>query len=201
MDVDATIDFLKAIEKFKSCERTCHTTREDRAESDAEHTWHLAVFLMLLENELEHVDFAKLLKMALIHDLPELYAGDTNPYRDDTVDKEKNERRAAERLFARLPKDGAHDLQSLFDEYVNQETTESKIVKSADKLMPLIQNLCTNARYSSYRKLGVTYEEVVTYMDPFFNGGVLERFYRRLLSEAHDRGVFFDGEPSVRSGT
>ena len=74
MDVEATIDFLKAVEAFKTCERTCHTTRAGRAESDAEHTWHLAVFLMLLENELKHVDFAKVLKMALIHDLPELYA-------------------------------------------------------------------------------------------------------------------------------
>lgn len=201
MDLDATIDFLKVIEKFKTCERTCHTTREGRAESDAEHTWHLSVFLMLLEKELPDIDFFRVLKMALIHDLPELYAGDTNPYRGDTADKEKNEKRAAERLFGQLPVGLAHSLKTLFDEYVKQETPESKIVKAADKLMPLIQNLCTNDHTSSYRKLGVRYEEVVAYMNPFFDGGVLARFYGRLLSEAHDRGVFSDDEPTAGSGS
>jgi catechol 2,3-dioxygenase-like lactoylglutathione lyase family enzyme len=47
----STIRFLKEIEKFKTCERTCHTTRAGRSESNAEHSWHLAVFLILLENE------------------------------------------------------------------------------------------------------------------------------------------------------
>jgi putative hydrolase of HD superfamily len=130
--------------------------------------------------------------MALIHDLPEIYAGDINPYRGDTANKEENEKSAAERLFADLPGAVAENLISLFKEYVNQESVEAKIVKSADKLMPLIQNLCTNETYSSYRKLDVTYEEVVAYMDQFFSAGVLKRFYRILLSEAHRNGVFSD---------
>ena len=60
-----------------------------------------------------------------------------------------------------LPESAAKGLSLLFDEYINQESLESKIVKSADKLMPLIQNLCTNERHSSYRKLNVEYREVL----------------------------------------
>jgi putative hydrolase of HD superfamily len=197
MEFESTICFLKEIERFKTCERTCRTTNTGRAESDAEHSWHLAIFLILLENEFENIDFAKLLKMALIHDLPEIYAGDTNPYRGDIVNKEENEEHAAERLFGNLPDEVAENLRSLFKEYVGQKSLESKIVKSADKLMPLIQNLCTNEHYSSYRKLEVTYEEVVAYMDQFFSEGVLKRFYRILLSEAHQNGVFIDSDKSA----
>ena len=197
MEIEATINFLKEIEKFKTCERTCQTTRDGRAESDAEHSWHLAVFLILLENKLDNIDFAKLLKIALIHDLPEIYAGDTNPYRGDTNNKEEKEKKAAEKLFSMLPESAAKDLSSLFDEYIDQKSLESRIVKSADKLMPLIQNLCTNERHSSYRKLNVEYGEVLEYMNKYFSGGVLEKFYQSLLSEAHYNGVFSEPESNA----
>lgn len=190
MEIESAIDFLKEVEKFKTCERVCQTTSEGRSESDAEHSWHLGIFLILLENEFDNIDMSKLLKMALIHDLPEIYAGDTNPYRDDTKNKEENEKNAAEKLFSMLPESAAKDLLSLFDEYIKQESLESQIVKSADKLMPLIQNLCTNERHSSYRKLNVEYREVLDYMNKYFSGGVLESFYQKLLSEAHENGVF-----------
>jgi len=191
MDIAATIAFLKEIETFKTCERDCRTTKAGRAESDAEHSWHLALFLMLLEPALEAVDFSKVIKMALIHDLPELYAGDTNPYRGDTTNKEKKEKEAAQRLFSMLPEEMAGHFALLFDEYMAQESKEAKIVKAADKLMPLVQNLCTNAQYSSYRAMKVTFEEVVAYMEAFFPEGVLRPFYRQLLSEAQQKGVFY----------
>jgi len=192
MITDKILSFLKEIEKFKTCERTCHTTREGRPESDAEHSWHLALFLMLFEGEFEGVDVTRMLKMALIHDLPELYTGDTNPYRDDTEHKEENEKKAAGQLCASLPHPSAENLLSLFEEYMAQSSTESKIVKSADKLLPLIQNLCTNSRYSSYRKKRVVYEEVKEYMDPFFPEGILKELYLRLLAEAREKGIFFE---------
>jgi putative hydrolase of HD superfamily len=103
MNNEAVVDFLKEIEKFKTCERTCRTTDTTRAESDAEHSWHLATFLLLLEDELPEVDFTRVLKLALIHDLPEIYAGDTNPYRSDLTNKEENEKVAADKLFNMLP--------------------------------------------------------------------------------------------------
>ena len=190
MKIEPIIEFLKVIEKFKTCERVCQTTSAGRAESDAEHSWHLSVFLILLEKEFENVDFVKILKMALIHDLPEIYAGDTNPYRGNTINKVEQEKNAAKKLFSILPDPEAQNLSSLFDAYIEQKSLESQIVKSADKLMPLIQNLCTNAHHSSYRKLDVEYREVLEYMNKFFSGGVLQKFYSKLLSEAHDSGVF-----------
>lgn len=195
MDVMKTIDFLKEIEKFKSCERDCRTSGKGRPESDAEHSWHLAVFLMLIEPALHGIDFTRILKMALIHDLPELYAGDTNPYRGDTSNKEERERAAAGQLFSMLPEGVDDSFQTLFDDYLAQTSKEARIVKAADKLMPLVQNLCTNDHYSAYRDRKVIYEEVVAYMDAFFPEGVLRPFYRELLAEARQKGVFYSSDP------
>ena len=121
------VDFIKEVEKFKTVTRTCRTTGTDRAESDAEYTWHLVMLLMTLEDELQDVDFIKLLKLALIHDLPEIYAGDTNPYRDNVADKEEVEQLAAAKLFDLLPHNIESNFMALFQEYVAQETVESKI--------------------------------------------------------------------------
>ena len=187
------IDFLKEIEQFKTCERSCHTTRIGRAESDAEHSWHLALFLILLEAEFKDIDFLKLIKIALIHDLPEIYAGDNNPYRGSTENKEQNEKMAAAKLFANLPDTIKSQFTLLIDEYINQGSPEARIVKSADKIMPLIQNLCTNETYSSYRQLEVSFEEVEEYMAGFFEAdGILKNIYEQLLLEAKEKGVFFD---------
>jgi putative hydrolase of HD superfamily len=195
MYVETLIDFLKRIEAFKTCERACRTTKPDRAESDAEHSWHLALFLMLLANRLPQADPLKLLKIALIHDLPEIYAGDTNPYIDDTGDKEHLERRAAARLFADLPADIRPEMNTLIEEYLDQKSIEARLVKSVDKLMPLIQNICTTGSYSSYRRIKVPFGRVEEYMEPFFRGeDVIRELYEYLLKDARLKGVFFDDD-------
>lgn len=192
MDIQSTIAFLKSIERFKTCYRACRTTDPARPESDAEHTWHLAVFLLLLEDALEGVDFGKILKIALIHDLPEIYAGDTNPYRGDTANKAEKEKAAAKTLFSGLPDHLQDKLEGLFAEYTDQHTAEAQLVKSADKLMPLIQNLCTHDTFSSYRDLEVQVQEVRAYLDPFFQeNGILKSLYEALLEAATQNDVFY----------
>ena len=193
VNIESIVDFVKVIEQFKTCKRHCRTTDQTRHESDAEHSWHLATFLLLLEDDLEDVDFKKILKIALIHDLPEIFSGDTNPYRGDTKNKEENEKKAAQRLFSVLPDGIKEKFEDLFKEYLDQNTIESRIVKSADKLMPLIQNLCTNENYSSYRELDVQYQEVKDYMDAYFQSDdILKSFYKKLLEESNKKGVFYN---------
>lgn len=199
MNLAKLIVFMKEIEKFKTCCRTCRTSDLKRYENDAEHSWHLALFLILLQDDLGDVDFEKILKTALVHDLPEIYAGDTNPYRSDLSSKERDEAEAAAKLFSLLPLEPGAQMSRLFKEYLEQSTPEARIVKAVDKLMPLIQNLCTNEDYSSYRKLKVELEEVEEYMAPFFpSKGVLKDMYQQLLSEAAAKGVFYRGDKTGR---
>ena len=90
---DKIISFLKEIDKFKDVKREIFL--KDRNENDAEHSWHLAMFVILFERDLpEKLDFKKMLKFALMHDLVEIYAGDTFFF-DEEGRKDKKERETA----------------------------------------------------------------------------------------------------------
>ena len=97
-------------------------------ESVAAHSWGMAVLALKLCPEglnLEHV-----LKLCLVHDLPEVIVGDLTP-QDDVSTKSADERAAMEQL--------APEWVSLFDEYEDQTTPEAVFVKSLDKLDMALQ--------------------------------------------------------------
>ena len=97
-------------------------------ESVAAHSWGMAVLALKLCPEglkLEHV-----LKLCLVHDLPEVIVGDLTP-QDDVSTKSADERAAMEQL--------APEWVSLFDEYEEQTTPEAVFVKSLDKLDMALQ--------------------------------------------------------------
>ena len=97
-------------------------------ESVAAHSWGMAILALKLcpaNLNLEHV-----LKLCLVHDLPEVIVGDLTP-QDDVSTKSADERAAMERL--------APEWVSLFDEYENQSTPEAVFVKTLDKLDMALQ--------------------------------------------------------------
>ncbi|MCK5234926.1 MAG: HD domain-containing protein, partial [Candidatus Aenigmarchaeota archaeon] len=100
--IDRILSFLQEIEKYKTVERKMYCSDLNRVESDAEHSWHIAMFLLLFEKELpDGLDIKKMLKLALMHDLVEIYAGDTFAF-DKEHQKTKNERelQSANKLFS-----------------------------------------------------------------------------------------------------
>lgn len=191
MQLKSVIPFALELEKFKTCLRTCKTSMPGRGESDAEHSWHLAAVLMLLEDDFPELDFYQVLKLALIHDLPEIYAGDTNPYRDNVQNKAEKELQSAKQLYSLLPGKLQHKMWQLFEEYEHQSSEEARLVKRIDKLMPLLQNLCTNRNYSSYRALEVNKAEARTYLEPYFPAEAKEaELFELLFNRANEAGVF-----------
>ena len=97
-------------------------------ESVAAHSWGMAVLALKLcpdELNLEHV-----LKLCLVHDLPEVIVGDLKPA-DDRSTKVADERAAMENL--------APEWVALFDEYEQQSTPEAVFVRSLDKLDMALQ--------------------------------------------------------------
>ena len=101
------LDFLLLIDRFKTIERKGYIADGSRRETDAEHTWHMGLFALLLHRELGfEVDLGHTLALILVHDLVEIYAGDTYVYDDvGAVGQAEREIAAAERLFAGLPPD------------------------------------------------------------------------------------------------
>ena len=76
------IDFIVEIDKMKSVFRQNIIIDKTRNENDAEHSWHIAVIAMILYEYAYRpdIDLLRGLKMLLIHDIVEVYAGDTFVY-------------------------------------------------------------------------------------------------------------------------
>lgn len=193
MDRIASItDFLKEIEKFKHIEREVYY-KNGRKESDAEHVWHLLMMLILFEKELPaDLDFKKMIKLALIHDLPEIYAGDTfffDPNKNAGVKHDK-EVIALEKLTEILPDDLKKEFRELFDEYEKGESKEVKFVASFDKIQPLIQNFCGEGK--GWKINRITGEKVdsmkkgLMQHDDFVRG-----VYEKLMDDNRKKGFFY----------
>src|SRR5689334_1200740 len=80
-----------------------------RWENDAEHSWSVALVACTLAPHVDpSLDVGKVSQFAIVHDLAEVYAGDTNVFgsEDNHRTKEERERDAIkkiEREFAHLP--------------------------------------------------------------------------------------------------
>jgi 5'-deoxynucleotidase YfbR-like HD superfamily hydrolase len=133
------IAFLIEIDQLKSVLRRSSLANLSRRENDAEHSWHLAMFAVLLvEYAASAVDERRVLRMLLIHDLVEVYGGDTFIYdAAATAGQEERERLAADRLFPQLPDDQAAALRALWDEFEQRRTPDAKFARALDRVQPL----------------------------------------------------------------
>lgn len=140
------IRFIIIIDEMKNILRRNLVIDGSRRENDAEHSWHLAVMAMLLEEySAEKVDIERVIKIALVHDLVEVYAGDTFAYdAKGNEDKLDREIKAADKLFGMLDGEQGKEIRALWDEFEEMETPESKYANAIDRLQPLILNYMTN---------------------------------------------------------
>lgn len=136
------LEFALEIDKEKNIFRQTHLSGHGRNENDAEHAWHMAIMAYLLrEYANEKVDIAKVMLMCLIHDIVEIDAGDTYAYDTEALKTQKaREDAAKERIFSLLPEDQKAELISLFDEFEENRSPESKYAHAMDNLQPLILN-------------------------------------------------------------
>ncbi len=140
--LEKQLSFSLEIDKEKNVFRRTHLSGNGRNENDAEHAWHMAVMAYVLrEYSNEDIDIAKVMLMCLIHDIVEIDAGDTYAYDEIGLKTQKErEEKAKERIFSLLPDDQKAELTSVFDEFEEYETAESKFAHAMDNLQPLILN-------------------------------------------------------------
>lgn len=144
--LEQQISFILEIDKLKSIIRRTYLLNESRLENTAEHSWHVALAVLLLsEYAPQQIDAARACKMMLIHDIIEIDAGDTFLYDESgNEDKAEREQLAADRLFNILPNDQAVELRTLWDEFEARQTPEAKFARGLDRLMPLMHNYYTH---------------------------------------------------------
>jgi putative hydrolase of HD superfamily len=156
------IDFLMEIDKLKLVLRRTLVIDKSRYENTAEHSWHLAMFAMLLCEHANEPDLnvMRVIRMVLIHDIVEIDAGDTFAY--DVVgheDKEEREEAAALRIFGMLPEDQQEEFSELWEEFEERETSESLFANALDRLHPLLHNYYTEG--AAWKAHGVTSSQVL----------------------------------------
>lgn len=148
------------LDKMKNIYRQTYVLHENRKENDAEHSWHLAILAFLLaEYSSVPIDVTRIMKMVLVHDVVEIDAGDTYCY-DEKSNKTKAEReeKSAQRVFGLLPDDQKEEFYSLWREFEDNQTNDSKFASVLDKIQPVILNYTKNG--ISWKEHGVYKEQV-----------------------------------------
>ncbi len=155
------VEFCRTIDREKFIQRKTYLTDGERLENDAEHAWHLAVMaLLLMEYSNAEIDLLRVVSMVLIHDLVEIYAGDTFTYDEAGMKTQKaRESAAADRLFPMLPDDLASRFRGLWDEFESEETAEAKFAHTLDNFQPMMLQAASDGR--AWREGGRRLSEVL----------------------------------------
>lgn len=155
------VDFCRLIDREKFIDRRTYLTDGERLENDAEHSWHLAVMALLLSEYAEgEIDVLRVVSIVLVHDLVEIYAGDTFAYDAEGLKTQRaRETAAAERLYSILPEDLAARFRSLWDEFEESVTPEARFAHTLDNFQPLMLQAATDGR--AWQEGGRTLAEVL----------------------------------------
>ncbi len=145
-DLSGILDFLRAAERLKSTTRSGYTSTGEQ-ESVAEHTWRLCLMALVMRPAFPDVDFAKLVKICIIHDLGEAIHGDVPAPEQarraalgSSAGKAADERRDLLELLAPLPDALREEITTLWDEYEAAASPEAKVAKGLDKLETIMQH-------------------------------------------------------------
>lgn len=167
-DFEKRLRFLIEADKMKNVLRQTLIADGSRRETDAEHSWHFALMAMTLidhAREKDKIDLDRVIKMALVHDLVEVYAGDTFCYDEKAnLDKADREKAAADRLFGLLPEEQGKEYRSLWEEFDAKATPDAAYAAAIDRLQPLINNHLTDSH--TWKKGRVRAEQVRERMEP-----------------------------------
>lgn len=141
------MQFLIEIDKMKTILRKSVIIDMSRRENDAEHSWHLAIMALILYEYAysSEVDIARVLKMLLVHDIVEIYAGDTFAYDEKGyLDKNSRENDAAVKIFGILPAEQGIEYYNLWVEFDKMDTPDSIYAAAIDRFQPFILNYMTH---------------------------------------------------------
>lgn len=135
------LEFLRAAEGLKTATRSGWTSAGQQ-ESVAEHTWRLCLMALVLHRGFPDVDFARLIKICIIHDLGEAIGGDVPAPEQANLPAGKSdaERRDLLQLLSPLPPALRDEITSLWDEYEAAQTPEARLAKALDKLETILQH-------------------------------------------------------------
>lgn len=146
--INQLLRFTAEVDKMTGISRRTMLLNKSRRENDAEHSWHIAVMAMLFKDYApEGCDVARAVQMCIVHDLVEIYAGDTFAYDvSANLGKEEREKAAADRLFGELTEHLGKQFRLLWEEFDKMETPDAKYAAAMDRLQPFLHNTLTDGQ-------------------------------------------------------
>lgn len=191
------LNFLTEIDKLKNVERMNLTADGSRRENDAEHSWHFAMMALVFYEYAysSAVNLDRVIRMGLVHDLVEIYAGDTFCYDEvGALDKVERENAAADKLFSILPEDQAAEYRALWEEFDAMETPDAIYAAAIDRFQPFLNNSVTN--WHTWSLTDVTESKVYKRMEAVKYGmPELWSFVEDLIKEAIKDGRLKKDKP------
>lgn len=157
-------DFLTEADRLKSVLRATTLADGSRRENSGEHSWHLALYALVLADQAgPGVDLTRVVKMLILHDLVEIDTGDVpihsaNGQAHASAATLAAEARAADRIFGLLPADQARDLRTLWDEFEAADSPDARFAKALDRVQPVMQNLASGG--GTWASYNVTFDQL-----------------------------------------
>ena len=145
--LDQQFAFLNEADRLKSVLRATTLVDRSRRENSGEHSWHLALYAMVLTDQAATgVDLNRVIRMLILHDLVEIDVGDVPIHSaagqaHGSAETMVAEARAAERIFGLLPPDLGRNFRALWDEFEASETADAIFAKALDRVQPVMANL------------------------------------------------------------
>ena len=169
--LEAQIRFLREADRLKGVVRASPLIDGSRRENSAEHSWHLALYALVLGGRADpEVDVGRVIRMLLLHDIVEIDAGDAPIH--GTVDPERQgalEAAAADRIFGLLPDAQGAELKALWLEFEEGVSPDSRFAKSLDRFQPLVQNVAAGG--GTWSEGNVSREQVHARYGPQIEAG------------------------------
>ena len=184
------IQFILEVDKLKQILRQTLKTTDRQRENDAEHSWHLALMVLVLAEHanVPDLDVLKVLGMVIVHDLVEIDAGDTFVYDEaGMADKPEREQKAADRIFGMLPDDQEKHFRALWDEFEERATPEARFSAALDRLQPVLLNVNTDGH--AWKHHGIRQNQVLDRNRHMAEGSeAIWEYARAEIQKAVDRG-------------
>jgi putative hydrolase of HD superfamily len=159
-DINRVLEFQEFLAAFAQVDRMVHRAHKSKYifENDTEHSFNLAMTAWFLAEYFKELDKNKVIRLALVHDLVEVHAGDTYIYGDQVhLDSQKKR----EAVALKKIKDDWYDYPDLaqtIEEYERRDSKEAKFVYALDKIMPVML-IIINQGYS-WQKNEITLEMI-----------------------------------------
>ncbi|MBO6288936.1 MAG: HD domain-containing protein [Alphaproteobacteria bacterium] len=137
--VEQIFDFMRVLDKVCLVKRATLLS-DGTVETDSSHSFKLAFMVMLIKPYLKHeYDYARLLEMALVHDIAEAETGDypkamQRAHPEIKAKKDAEERVAMERYCKLLDEPIRSKIWNLYAEYEGKQTPEAKLITALDKV-------------------------------------------------------------------